>query len=308
MIGRRNAFGELDVTMDFTGSPDVRPLILKRGGTKHCDPTQVLGFCRDGHRRAFVYACTSRRCESKTCTRHALRQRQETLRPLMRESFPGAWGVLVLTYAPELRPLLQDAGVFRRARRAAIAVMEQTILEHHGLGRGWRLGLASMDHPEGDRTPGEWKPHHNLLFPAIAFRGEERRDLRYSFPKELLDLLRERWQWVQEFLLGRALGRSADVWYQFRRGDRKKGHALKYFPRTFPAWPARAQRLTWCGAFGAAVLHRLKEVKATEATPREGLCCLVCKTELIRFEYPDGPVPHGHRSLTGVGPPTGGGP
>ncbi|MHB1843235.1 MAG: hypothetical protein ACYCWW_00190 [Deltaproteobacteria bacterium] len=218
----------------------------------------------------------------------------------MREAYQGAWGVLVLTYAPELRERLRDARLFKAARRAGVALVEQWLLELHDLGKGWRLGVVNVDHPEGDKTPGVWKPHHNLLFPCLAFGpGGGRTELRYSLPLEALTELRERWRWFQELLLGASLGRSADVWYQFRKGERKKGHALKYFPRTFPAWPARAQRLVYHGAFGSAVLHKLKEVKQLKETAADELCCLVCRGELVRWEYPEGHIPSRFRCVQG---------
>ncbi len=302
-------------TLDLArAAPAGRPLISKAGATKLCDPVQVRGFCAVGHVRTLTYACTSRRCTHKVCRRHALRERQKLLRPLAMDAFPGVWGVIVLTYAPEVRPKLKDRGVLRAARRAAALLVEGQLLAANGLSQaaGWRLGIVSVDHPEGDTTPGEWKPHHNLLFPQLAFGPHgERAELRWMLTVAELAALRRAWRWLQETITRAPLGREADVWYQWRKGARKKGHALKYFPRTFPGWPASAQRLSYCGAFGARRIHQLEEVARTERPEGEDapgpLTCLVCQSPLVRVEGPH--VPKHFRSCDGQDPPpTGAGP
>lgn len=118
-------------------------------------------------------------------------------------------------------------------------------------------------------------------------------------------LLRELWRYQQEILLGRELGRDADVWYGFRIGQQKKNHALKYFPRTFPAWPAKAQRLVYYAGFGAAVINDLKEVSAVrekfEAKDDPGLVCSVCGLAIIHIHV-EAPVPSNWRAVD-TGPP-----
>jgi hypothetical protein len=224
----------------------------------------------------------------------------------MLQAFRGRWAVLVLTYAPELRPVVRSPALLGASRRVAAALVEQFYLQRAGLGRGWRLGIVAVDHPEGDKKPGEWKPHHNFLFPLVAFGPHgARQSLRYTLEPSELTELRRLWRWAQEFALGAGLGRSADLWYQFvvgEGGQHGKIHQLNYVPRTFPTWPATGQRLTYLGAFGSSVIQGLREVSKLSLKAGESRsCCPVCKSEIVAV-ISDVPIPAAMRKLRGPSP------
>ena len=259
--------------------------ISNSGETNQCNPIQVVEICEGSCRTRKVYACAKRRCTGKACKTHALTERKRLLERLMVGKdghpaiFPGTWGVIVLPYAKEARDPLRWTGLLSASRRGAAVLVQEWVLGNAGLSYldGWRLGILSVDHPEGDKRPGEWKPHHNLIFPTVAFHPDgRRRELRYFVTKEQLDDLRQRWRWWQEsVVLGAKLKTKANVFYEFRQKARAKKHCARYFPRTFPAWHSRTQRLSYFGAFSCRSIHGLAEVaqaKAEEKPCPQGFC------------------------------------
>jgi hypothetical protein len=325
---------ELDLLYQRAGRPQRggagSTLILRSGGTDPCRPVEVVETCAAGHKVTRTYACTRRKCSNQTCTDHALRDRQQLLKPLMQELFPREWGVLVLSYAPEVRDRLRWRVLLQGARQLAAARFESIILDMNGLNveHGWRLGIVSIDHPCGDRcqacsdasrggrkvecpqehagAPGrkEWKPHHNFLFPCVAFGPNgARRRIRYSFTKDEIAELRYAWQEVQEVTLEAPLGREANLHYQFRREPAKKAHSIRYFPRTFPEWSARGQQLSYMGVFGCSVIKQLPEVMHLKCTVKAAKAelhrCTQCKKEIIERTCNGSAVPLHYRAVFG---------
>jgi hypothetical protein len=285
---------------------DLGPLILNRGETNPCDPVQVVEICGAGHRFNRTYACARRRCPGKACRRHALQERTKLLKPLMLEGFPGAWGVVVLTYPPEARAAVRQNKLLRRSRRGALLLVEDWVLQCNGLSSrdGWRLGICSIEHPEGDQKPGEWLPHHNVLFPQTAIHADgRRRTLRFFLDKEHLAKLRSWWRWwLESVVVGHQLPREANVFYEFRNDTKKKKHCARYFARTFPTWSCRGQRLTWFGAFGCRIVNELPEMKLLTKPPpvNESGWCNVCGSEVVKRDFSPSPcIPARYRAVTG---------
>jgi hypothetical protein len=223
--------------------------------------------------------------------------------------FPKEWGVLVLPYLPAARERLKEAAVLRAARQLAAARFQTLILGFNGLSTddGWRLGIVSVDHPEGDKEPGTWKPHHNFLFPSLAFGPSgERRAIRYTFTKEQLATLRAAWGELQSILIGAPVA-SANIWYQFRVTRKQKNHAAKYFPRTFPRWSARGQQLSYMGAFGCSVIRELPELLALRTTVKEAkeaqALCRVCRKQIVHRSCSTQCIPSHFRAVSGSGGP-----
>jgi hypothetical protein len=313
----------------------ARPFILNRGETDPCEPVEVTEICKDGHEAHRTFACTKRSCTAsitkwidgkevtwQPCQKHALRERTALLRPLANELFPQEWCVLVLPYAPELREELRFAQLMRASRQLAAARFENILLDMNGLNvdHGWRLGIVSVDHPTGDKCddcarrkvecPDEhaagrpWKPHHNFLFPAMAFGPNgERHRIRHSLTRAELAELRDAWAEVQEVGQPRPLARKADLHFQYLKpaealnpttgelvedteAKKKRNHALKYFPRTFPHWTANGQQLSYLGAFGCSVINELPEVREFKARAKQEKqdlsLCQTCKGEIVK--------------------------
>lgn len=258
-------------------------------------------------------------------------------RPARAAIFPGAWGVVVLPYARECRSNIRWAHLLALSRKGAALMVQEWALGLNGLNYsdGWRLGLVSVDHPCGDSCdacseksrktrkkvdcpkdhdgrPGreEYKPHHNFLFPSIAFHPDgRRRELRYHVEKSDLETLRRYWRWWQEsVVLGEKLGKKANVHYQFKMKPKARYQAARYFPRTFPSWPGRSQRLSYYGAFSCRNLNKLPEVKRAKAekdvTTPQGFC-QECGGEVCIVLGQDGKpatVPQHYRSINGPAP------
>jgi hypothetical protein len=254
----------------------ARPLFMSNNGeTNLCDPINVQEICGDGHRTRKVYACGKRKCSSEVCLTHAVGERSRVLRKLMVPKdgtapiFGCEWGVVVLPYPRAARDLLRWAHLLAASRKGAALLVQEWALNCNGLSysEGWRLGLFSVDHPAGDIAPDEWKPHHNFLFPCLAFGPNgERRKLRYSVSREQLSELRALWKWwLESVVLGAPLGTKANVYYAFRQKRKQKAHAARYFPRNFPKWPGASKRCSWFGAFSCRSLNSLPEVQAAKA-------------------------------------------
>lgn len=304
--------------------------ILKRGETNACVPVKVQEICEAGHRRPRVYACALRKCPGDTCRHHALEERRRVLSKLMCGSsekvqspsgdewketkaavFPGAWSIVTLPYAKSARPALQWSGLLAKSRGGAAVLLQEWALGLNGLAYrdGWRLGVVSVDHPEGDKTPGEWKPHHNFMFPAIAFHRDGRRAaLRYHVSKDDLTRLRRLWRWWQErVVLGERLHTKGNVFYQFAIDRKKKRHAARYFPRSFPSWPGAGQRLSYFGAFSCRSLNALPEVQAVKKeSPMPAGFCVECgaATHVVLDESGNlAGIPAHYRAVTGGSSP-----
>lgn len=216
----------------------------------------------------------------------------------MIDAFKVPWAVLVLPYVPRARPLLARAPVLAAARARAWKMVERIILESEGLDpRKWWLGAKSCDHPEGDvEEEGRvWKPHHNFLWPTVAFgkgpgREGERQTLRFHLRPETLRQLRQGWAAVQNQILLAAEQNpirygQANVFYEFREEPEKKAHAARYFFRGFPKWPGKAQRVSGFGAFGCQVIKKLNETHAPASQEHDPALCWVCGEVVVYETY-----------------------
>jgi hypothetical protein len=271
-----------------------------------------------------VYACARRRCSTPECIRHALNERTAIARPLIMDNFPGHWGILVLPYSPECRARLRISTLLKGARQLVASRMEGVILDMNGLDQddGWRLGIISVDHPEGDKVPDKWLPHHNFLFPCFAFHPEHgRREIRYCFTRAELLELREEWRELQEIILEAPLIRrdnagnfyrvEADFKYEWlppatdAKTLKQRLHAVNYFPRTFPHWSSNGQRLSYMGAFGCSRIHQLPGAMALKTQVREAKesqkLCRTCRGPVVKRTYESGHVPLHYRAVF-IGP------
>lgn len=279
-------------------------LILKAGDTKRCDPEEQKWECGKGHVVTKTYACARRRCISgyeknfadrRHCVRHADRERSAFGRTLSADAFPVPWLAVVFPSVSRLRKSLARADLLAALRAEAAKLLERTYLTWNGCDpKDWRLGIISCDHPEGDqeRTEGKtvWKPHHNFLFPNIAFHrripNSRRKNLRYFPTTEQLKELRQAWGALQNRILvsfGEEPVKEANFFWSFRKTKKHRAHMAKYFCRSFPWWPGRAQRLSYFGAFGCRVVKRLNEVEAlgvSLAGPQE---CPVCGAAIVKL-------------------------
>lgn len=106
------------------------------------------------------------------------------------------------------------------------------------------IGGGAAIHPEGDKRPGQWRPHVHLQIPALAIAdGRLIRELPVNLPKHWLAEVRKRWgAWLaEEAELLNVEPRDVDtanVHVLFRRGAGPIGHRCRYDWRTFPAWAA----------------------------------------------------------------------
>jgi hypothetical protein len=293
-----------------------RDIMSIRGDTKtDCTPELGKAICVNGHWKPVAYACGLRRCHSKVCRDHARAERSRTTRPLIVDSFGDRkWGKVVLTYDPRVQEILRDRRLHAAARALAQATLEAFFLDASDLGKGWRMGMVSVDHPCGDGDQTErgahhghvdskkWYPHHNFLFPLCAFKGRLRDELECWID---LDELRARWKRVQEAILGEPLKGNVDVWYGWAQTKPAKLELCSYFPRTFPDWPGTSQRLSYYGAFGCRVLHTLPEAAnlVEDEDDERGICgeCGAPYTrvvlDVVDGSRREGSAPHGYRLL-----------
>ena len=322
----------------------ARDIILTSVDTKTpCTPQFGSAFCSRLHEKRIAYGCSSRRCTSRVCRNHARAERSHQLHQFVKDCFPhDKWGKIVLTYHPELLERLKDRRLHAAARAAAQAMVESFFLDAAHLEEGWRLGMVSVDHPCGDGDDQEeegvggsqhqghvdsleWFPHHNFVFPLKAFgptgravlaktdevTGEVSEASKDSSRRRTLsawidvDELRSRWRALQEEMLGRPLEGDVNLWYGYAATEPAKLKMLNYFPRGFPAWPGKAQRLSYYGVFGCQVLHTIRESEKLQQKSESDRVACDCGAPFIRVQMDAGGrsgltrgIPHGYRLMT----------
>ena len=265
-------------------------VILNKGETK-CAPASVLIRCRtdQSHKpRVELWGCNTRNCSTDGCRDHVTHERNPQLRRLHKaltargdaRAVTEPWAWLVLTFPPKLLPMLRDPELLREVRALAFRAIEAWLLAELP---GCILGAMCVVHPEGDKTPGEWKAHLNFGFPLLAFGNDEDRSRHVlAWFREDLEAMKDIWHRVLEALLRRPLRQKANVWYGPERQPtegatkRKIAHNVKYMPRGFPGWAAPGQKVTWHGAFGAQVVNKHVPELAAVQDEAEAAACKTC--------------------------------
>lgn len=287
-------------------------LMFKASATKLCEPVIINGQCDNRHPARKTMACSSRRCLQPCCRRHVSKERAAHAEELATVAFPIPWAVVVLPYVARLRPFLLRRDLLVAARLEAFRMIERIILESEGLDpKKWWLGAKSVDHPEGDKEEEGtcWKPHHNFLWPTVAFgkgpgRENERKTLKYLLRPETLKLMRQGWAAFQSRMLiafgMKPLRGEANMFYEFRIDEAKKRHMARYFFRSFPSWDPKAQRIVGFSAFGCQIIKKLNETHVPPVVPPDPDECRRCKG---RVTYETVTVPqHFHTVSRGPAP------
>lgn len=130
-----------------------------------------------------------------------------------------------------------------KALRAQLVAL---LIRHFGdwYGEELKHGLKVAFHPEGDKSPGVWKPHFHVQWPHLALdeRTGETVQIEYMLPPEQLGDLRGAWGAILDDLALAIGARNAPsiVHYRFAKGDSPGTvyHHIAYDERPFPAWYA----------------------------------------------------------------------
>lgn len=127
--------------------------------------------------------------------------------------FGGAeWGIFVFTCPDELRPFC--VGDKLREFRAAAGDMALEVLRKHAGDDRARFFMRSWLHPEGDKQPGVYKPHENVIVPLVAWHPVRWRAVRRDGRGKERIYLRERN--ALAFVAGRA--RPEEWWVEKVKG------------------------------------------------------------------------------------------
>lgn len=175
---------------------------------------------------------------------------------------PEEIGVCIVTFPSELRRYLSTPAVLREVEDRIVSDLRCWSLTS----LGGDIGGRSVWHPCGDvcdscgRSGKElalfgvcpcgaeatWKPHLNIVVPGVVLTPSGDHKPRHLFltPRQI-EALRGVVRLVLEELLeicGERAGAAVNVFWQYRKTLKHKSHALRYFLRPFPAWPALRQR------------------------------------------------------------------
>ena len=220
-----------------------------------CEPTKWVAIqCADNPAHGCHVVphdlCGDRNC--KTCEESVDRRRQRRLL----ERLEGATtGYAVLTYPPAIRDAL-TAETFGAMSAVAWHVVEAWLRDVQRLDPRYELAGEDWLHPEGDETPGAWRPHHNVVVRLQGLRLEtadgatvlRRRDLDGHVSKWALGDLRRRWLAVLVDIFGEdSVPATVDVHWSYLRATAltsrecdalaaKRAHRAGYYARTFPGW------------------------------------------------------------------------
>jgi hypothetical protein len=159
---------------------------------------------------------------------------------------------VVLTIPGEVRDVLRDRDANATIRRRAVDVVKAWAIRWGFHGVPVRLGGSVVAHPCGE-NPDIWAPHFNVIFPWVGETDDgSYRIGRYHLDPRALDDLRLRWA-MELVDLGWTPTCSPQVDYEFRKTERAKRHAARYFFRSFPAWQAWTHRVFWWGILAHSV-------------------------------------------------------
>lgn len=249
-----------------------------RRGTRCCSPVTRKMQCEAGHVSEVEEGCSRRACERKCCVRHVAAERGRRVRDGLGLAGDCPWGVAVLTVPAEVRPALLSPRALAQVRALAWRVIRDWSEARGVVGE---LGGVVIVHPEGDRRPGEWAPHFNVLWPCRVVTTQASGAVGWEdFPAHTdpaaLDDLRARWRAVLAEWSGVALPNTLQVFYEWRKEHTKQRHAARYFARGFPAWDGWTHRVVWYGVLATNRRHGLPQ--PPDAAPAD--------------DVPTCPVPH----------------
>lgn len=243
--------------------------------------------------------CARADCVCPACVARATRDRVSRVRDRLAAvsdvaDLPANLGHVVLTLPRDVRPpptvLRSEMAEMRRWARRVVTAWIHAI--HPELGEpysrrnpgGWRVGGWDVAHPEGDKDPGEWKPHIHLTILGLAWKEGVWRELPMRVEPWHLDLLRWLWGGVLALWLGTEC--PADrvvVHYQYRldRPDRagQYDHRLRYDLRTWPDYHPAVTRLVYWGIMAPACVGRTHAIvikrlaEQTDSAMDECPCC-----------------------------------
>jgi len=211
-----------------------------------CSPERwVLRWCVK-HPGQTATAVPQDYCGTKSCPICCkLRDRKQMKRTM--ERFAGGHiQRFIITYPQELRALVDWEQVKLMSKLWAVKI-EQFLRKVNNLDDSWQLGLEDWIHPEGDKEPGVWKPHHNFLVRGEAFKVNiddvrnlfERRELRLMLTKAELAEFRGIISEVLRTALGYKKVCRENFWYSFvgsQADSGKRTHFVRYTSRAFPRW------------------------------------------------------------------------
>lgn len=256
------------VDVPTVGEPHVemgQELVIDGDGEAAWAPVE-LGYCRrsgmrtvwqcgDGHTGYRWVPCS--RADCATCAELVAQRRQDRLAA----RFGGAdVGHIVLTLPPVL---VERVGA---AQLPALRLLARDVVA------GWfavcddvEVGQVIATHPDGDKSPGVWRPHFDICVPLVGLsRGAAWDDTQGGALVDrwaLVDLQRMREPWELDLLRVMWAGaclralrlagvpaaeriHGVNAWWGFAAIDGPDGspdkvaHRYRYSARPFPAWSA----------------------------------------------------------------------
>jgi hypothetical protein len=239
--------------------------------------------------------CALQKCESSTVQNSLERARDawdgtsgaedNAARRGLRHFGEVDWGIFIFTLPEQLRSRC-TGDKLREFRRAAMEMTVEVLRRHVG-NCAAEFYLRSWFHPEGDKNPGTYKPHENVLVPLAWYdpaRDKGHRIGKVKLPEDWLGVD----GWICEAWRNRLVGvfgrwwRGAPpptlLWYEWRSSARDKLHALTYFPRTFARWAQHPQVPLRPRSLGLAHWKKRKAQRVAVLSTDKPLACKWCSS------------------------------
>lgn len=201
----------------------------KLGEPFACPGWAVVGECEGGHRWGKELLCGREWCPTCGAKWSSAHQRRFA-RLLPKAQQVRGMGYLVMTVPPEMRGFwnyFHSKWALRGATDLALAVVAGRKTGRGRVGGYWGRGVARW-HWFGEKHPGKWHPHLNILVDCgEGFVGKGRccKTPGWVPGCVLVDLrgkLAEAW----------CLPRLPDIYYEYRDTRAKMVHSLKYITRS----------------------------------------------------------------------------
>ena len=228
-----------------------------------------------------MFGCKSNACEHEGCRRQATSKRALRSGEILGKAGAVPWLHVVLTFPEQALPALAEPETLKRCRTAAtktVKIWAAAIARDNGYS-GLKIGGLIIMHPSGkaglkegvDAGPADWRPHFHILIPCAGRVWKpctkevgEWVKFGHWIRKGTLARLREYWSLFGYHALGSdmvdALEPMPGKWVvhvTHKVKPEQKAHVLRYNVRTFPWWVMEANRISYFGAFGCAVLRRV---------------------------------------------------
>ncbi len=212
-----------------------------------------------------IDCCGLVNCTCPACINRHTRRRADRIFKLYSRLFatiktPGV-GCYVFTLPAEFHESL-TLDLLKKLRSGARAVVGKVTADVNNLKLrvrkkpGWEIGGVDVIHPEGDKDPGQFKPHIHLQVPAVAWHNGNQAwgRLKLKLPKEAIEKIRVLWGEVLVGVLGWEGDVSkCDVHYSWRSVKKLTHlrHRVKYDFRHWAEYEGQWRRVTWFGFLGA---------------------------------------------------------